>query len=196
MPGEIEAQGGMPSEEPVVEQEQDGGQDGGGSGEDVKAELDRARKALAAANKEAADRRKKLEAFEKAEAERKAAELSEVERLQQQVTEAQRRADAATAAANERLLKAAVLTEAAKLAFVDPSDAWRMLDRDGLEIGEDGEVAGAAEALKALVKAKPYLVKAATAPAASIDGDRGRGASTPEQKTAAREQQLRQRFGI
>lgn len=194
MPGEVE-QGGMPSggEDQVIEQE--GGQEGGEPAEDLKAELDRARKALAAANKEAADRRKKLEAFEKAEADRKAAELSEVERLQQQVAEAQLRADAVTAAANERLLKAAVLMEASKLAFVDPSDAWRMLDRDGLAVGDDGEVTGAAEALKALAKAKPYLVKSA-ATAASIDGDRGRGVSTPEQKTAAREQQLRQRFGI
>jgi hypothetical protein len=197
MPGEIEAQGGMPSDEPIVEQEQDGGQDGGDSGgEDLKAELDRARKALGAANKEAADRRKKLEAFEKAEQERQQAQLSAEERLKQQLAEAQAQAQAVTAAANERLVRAAVLAEASKLAFVDPSDAWRMLDRDGLAVGDDGEVTGAAEALKALAKAKPYLVKAATAAAPSIDGDRGRGASTPEQKAAGREQQLRQRFGI
>lgn len=195
MPGDIE-QGGMPVEEPVVEMEQGGGQDGGDSGGDLKAELDRARKALAAANKEAADRRKKLEAFERAEQERQQAQLSAEERLKQQLAEVQAQAQAATAAANERLLRAAVLAEAAKLAFVDPSDAWRMLDRDGLAVGDDGEVTGAAEALKALVKAKPYLVKAATAPAASIDGDRGRGTATPDQKSAGREQQLRQRFGI
>lgn len=195
MPGDIE-QGGMPVEEPVVEVEQGGGQDGGDSGEDLKAELDRARKALAAANKEAADRRKKLEAFERAEQERQQAQLSETERLKQQLAEAESKAATATAAANERLLRAAVLAEASKLGFVDPSDAWRMLDRDGLGIDEDGEATGASEALKALAKAKPYLVKAATAPAASIDGDRGRGASTPEQKAAVREQQLRQRFGI
>lgn len=195
MPGDIE-QGGMPVEEPVVEMEQGGGQDGGDSGGDLKAELDRARKALAAANKEAADRRKKLEAFERAEQERQQAQLSAEERLKQQLAEVQAQAQAATAAANERLLRAAVLAEAAKLAFVDPSDAWRMLDRDGLAVGDDGEVTGAAEALKALVKAKPYLVKAATAPAASIDGDRGRGVATAEQRSAGREQQLRQRFGI
>ena len=49
--------------------------------EEIRAELERTRDALKKANKEAADRRKKLDAFEKTEADRKAAELSEVDRL-------------------------------------------------------------------------------------------------------------------
>ena len=51
------------------------------SPEEINAELDKTRKALKAANKEAAGRRKKLEAFEAAEDERKKAEMSEIDRL-------------------------------------------------------------------------------------------------------------------
>ena len=49
---------------------------------DVQAELERVRAALHSANKEAADRRKKLEAFEKADEERKLAAMTELEKVQ------------------------------------------------------------------------------------------------------------------
>ena len=55
--------------------------------EDVAAELDDTRKALAKANREAAQRRKKLETYEKADQERKEAELSEMEKLQKQLAD-------------------------------------------------------------------------------------------------------------
>ena len=60
--------------------------------EGLQAELDKVQKALREANSESAARRKKLEAFEKAEADRKQAELSEVEKIQAQLKEAQERA--------------------------------------------------------------------------------------------------------
>lgn len=53
--------------------------------EQALAELEATRKALKDANREAAERRKKLEAYEKAEAEKAAAELSETERLKKQL---------------------------------------------------------------------------------------------------------------
>lgn len=55
--------------------------------EQVAAELEAARKALKDANREAADRRKKLEAYEKAEQEKAAAELSETDKLKKQLEE-------------------------------------------------------------------------------------------------------------
>jgi hypothetical protein len=57
------------------------------SPEELQAELERVREALKKANKEAADRRKKLEEIERAEQKRKDAELSEMERLQKQLAE-------------------------------------------------------------------------------------------------------------
>ena len=57
--------------------------------EEVKAELERTQVALKKANSEAAKRRKQLDAFEKAEQERKDAELSETERLKKELDESQ-----------------------------------------------------------------------------------------------------------
>ncbi len=51
--------------------------------------------------------------------------------------------------------------------IVDLDAAVRLMDRDALEIGEDGRPTNVEAVLKALIKAKPYLVKqAATATAA------------------------------
>jgi hypothetical protein len=55
-------------------------------------ELDKIKASLAQANKEAAERRRKLDAFEKAEAERKQAEMTELERMRLQFEEVQTRA--------------------------------------------------------------------------------------------------------
>jgi len=63
--------------------------------DEVQAELDRTAAALKQANKEAAERRKKLEAFEKAEDERRKAELSETERLKQELAQSQAKLEAA-----------------------------------------------------------------------------------------------------
>lgn len=57
--------------------------------DELAAELEAARKALKQANREAAERRVKLEAFEKAEQERKQAEMTELEKLQAQLKDAQ-----------------------------------------------------------------------------------------------------------
>lgn len=55
--------------------------------DELQAELDKARKALKDANKEAAERRKKLEEYEQAEAKRKQAEMTEAERAQARIKE-------------------------------------------------------------------------------------------------------------
>ncbi len=55
--------------------------------ESLKAELEGARKALKNANKEAASSRIKLEAYEKAELERKQSEMSELEKAQARIAE-------------------------------------------------------------------------------------------------------------
>jgi predicted nuclease with TOPRIM domain len=56
--------------------------------DELKAENDRLQAALKERNKEEAARRKKLEALEQAEAERKKAELSEMDRLKQELAQA------------------------------------------------------------------------------------------------------------
>jgi len=56
---------------------------------DLSAELEKTRLALKAANKEAADRRKRLDELEAAETKRKEGEMSEVDKLTKRLTEAE-----------------------------------------------------------------------------------------------------------
>ena len=58
----------------------------------------------------------------------------------------------------EALLRSAVITEATKQGFRDPSDAYRMLDLAKLELNEQGEATNMAGALQELAEAKPYLL--------------------------------------
>lgn len=90
---------------------------------------------------------------------------------------------AATAAANNRILKAEIRAAAAsKLA--DPRDALRFLDLDAFEVDDDGEVDAEeiADAIEDLLKNKPYLA-AATAKRFQGTGDGGaaRKAGRPKQ---------------
>lgn len=65
---------------------------------------------------------------------------------------------AALAKANDRILRSEVKA-AAKGVLADPADAYKFLDLDSFEVGDDGEVDEAAitAALEDLVKSKPYL---------------------------------------
>lgn len=98
------------------------------------------------------------------------AEKSELQKAQERNEElakaakaAEAKRDEALSRATERLLKAAVLTEAAKPDHKIRADAladvWTFLDRSAIKIKDDGETFdGISEAIKAVVKAKPYLV--------------------------------------
>lgn len=56
-------------------------------------------------------------------------------------------------------LKAIIVAEASKLGFSDPMDAFTIVDKSKVEYGEDGLPKNAAELVKAISQAKPYLVK-------------------------------------
>ena len=126
---------------------------------DLQAELGRTRKALADANREAAQRRKKLEGFEQAEAARKTAEMTELERVQAKLVETEKRAAEAEAGRRDALVRAAVIAKATGLRFQDPGDALRYVDASKATLADDGTVAGIDEQLDALAKARPYLLQ-------------------------------------
>jgi hypothetical protein len=67
--------------------------------------------------------------------------------------------------AQDKVLLASVKAEAALAGFRDPADAWNMLDRAAVKLGEDWTVEGLAEALQKLAEAKPYLLKDSAPPA-------------------------------
>lgn len=132
----------------------------------LKAELDSARKALTAANREAADRRKKLEAYEQAESARKEAEMSEVDKALKRAQTAEAALDTERKARRDGALKAAVTVAAMGAGFHNPDDAWAFLPAGAVTLDEGDQAQGVAEAIKELTKARPYLVKGAQSPAA------------------------------
>jgi len=126
---------------------------------DAAAELERVRKALSDANKEAAKRRKQLEAYEAAEAQRKQESMSELERAQAALAELEKRATEAERGRKQAQLEKAVIAKAGALRFNNAEDAIRFLDPEKLEIGDDGEIKGLEDALKAIAKGRPYLLQ-------------------------------------
>ena len=126
---------------------------------DSVAELERLRKALAETNRENAKRRKQLEAYEQAEAQRKQESMSELEKAQAALAELEKRAADAERGRKQALLEKAVIAKAGALRFNNAEDAIRFLDPEKLEIGDDGQVIGLEDALKAIAKDRPYLLQ-------------------------------------
>jgi multidrug efflux pump subunit AcrA (membrane-fusion protein) len=126
---------------------------------DLQAELERTRKALADANKEAAQRRKKLEAYEAAEAQRRTAAMTELEQAQAKVAELEKRATEAEAGKRQALIRAAVIARATAKGFREPEDVLRFLDTTAVEIADDGQVKDVDKLLTDLSTSKPYLLQ-------------------------------------
>lgn len=176
----------MPDETPEMGNEQAVTEpQGAGDPQDpaaLQAELERTRKALADANKEAASRRKRLEALEADAAERKKAEMTESERLKQQVAELEKRAAEAEAGRKQALVRAAVIAQATAQGFRDPEDALRYLDTSEVEITEEGKVSDVSALLKELGKQKPYLLQPQGSVGATNPGRGQAQGETPEQR--------------
>lgn len=99
------------------------------------------------------------------------AQKSELEKLQERAQTLEQERDRAVKLANDRLLRAAIVSEASKIGFANPEDAFRLIDPSSLAIQDDGTVKGAAEAVKALEGRLPL----ARTPAPSLDGGAGGG---------------------
>lgn len=128
---------------------------------DTAAELERTRAALKAANKEAAERRKKLEAYEKAEQERADKELSETEKLKKELERLRAEAESAQAKTRRYELERAIAREASKLNLTFHDGALE----DALSLGVFADVDEAANNIPAVLKqvasSKSYLFKSA-----------------------------------
>lgn len=128
--------------------------------DELRAELERTRGALKAANSESAGRRKRLKELETAEEERKRAQMTELEQAKAREAELTAAHDQLAIELSEAKIRHAVEITAAKLNFQDPEDAFLMIDLDAIEIDDVGKITGVDKALKALAKAKPYLIRA------------------------------------
>ena len=148
------------------------------------AELESIRKALKAANAEAATRRKALEAFEQADEQRKLAEMTEVEKANARAKAAEERADTVERDAQRERLTHAVALKAQTLNFHDPADAMAFVASDTLTVETVDD------ALAELAKTRPYLVKGPTTP--DIDAAKR---STPKDKKKE-QRDIAAKFGI
>jgi hypothetical protein len=134
--------------------------------------------------REQADRQaKKLLAYEKAEQEKKDAELSEIERVKKQHADLQSQHEAYTRQMQARITRYEVERAAANLNIIDPDAAVRLLDLDQLEYDDNGSPTNAEKLLEKLIKAKPYLAPPAKQPEA--EPEQTTPASTPHTRTPA-----------
>lgn len=162
--------------------------------DDTTAELERTRAALQAANREAADRRKKLEQYEKAEQDRKQAEMTELEKLQAAKEAAEKRAQDAEARATQRLIESAFVAEASRYGAKFPEDAYTLADKSGVTVDDDGKVVGVSEAVKALVSGGRLPMGTPQAP--DLDGGSGGGQPQTRVTLTAEEEAIAKKMGI
>lgn len=104
-----------------------------------------------------------------------AASKTELEKAQEAARVAAEREKAALDRANVALRRSAVVAAAVKAKAVDPDAVFALVDPSQVTIGDDGQVTGAEDAVKALLEAKPYLV-GSTQSAGSADGGARGGA--------------------
>lgn len=129
---------------------------------------------LADARKEAAKFRTQLRGFEKGEADRRAAELSEVEKRDVRIRELEDHATQSQQRARQYALRDAVeqAVGVQQLALTAPlGDVLRLLDADAIEWDDQGAPKHVAALVKALVADRPYLVGRR----GSVDGGAGGG---------------------
>lgn len=74
------------------------------------------------------------------------------------------RRSALEAELQEARVRSSVVNEAAKMGFVDPSDAYHFIDVAALEFSDAGQPTNVTEQLEALKEAKPYLFARKTMP--------------------------------
>lgn len=162
--------------------------------DELKEHLRKARTALAKTNRENAERRRKLEEVERQEEERKNASLGEVDRLKKEAKEertkrelAERKAETAAAALEQKTIDIAVERMAAQMGFEYPDIVPSLIKRDRVEINEEGEVEGIKTELERLAKARPGLVNAAPSGGTPPrEGPRRYGTDRERERTGSR----------
>jgi len=155
--------------------------DGGAmSPEQLQAELERTRAALKTANKEAAERRRKLDEVEANEAKRKESELTEVQNAAKRAEDAEKSLQQTKERYRTNAIRNEIKLYAQNAGFVDTNDAIALVDMSGVDFDEASDkVSGAKEAIDALAKAKPHLLKASERPQAPNINSTGGGPRPP-----------------
>jgi hypothetical protein len=157
----------------------------------AKDEADRAKRERDKANSDAAQKRRRLEELERAEEERRTAQMGESDRLKKQADEAARKHRESEAEAeklraeNVRLrIDHAVERYALDRGFRYPSNVPKLIDRDRVSVDPDtGKISGVKEAVDKLANDQPDSLVAAprggTPPAIPNNRRPGGGGTAP-----------------
>ncbi|HJW82826.1 MAG TPA: hypothetical protein VJ754_00850, partial [Anaerolineae bacterium] len=123
-------------------------------------------------------------------------ETDEATRLKGEVADWERKFTALEEELRTERVKGAVEKAARAAGVVEDavSDAYALIDFAMLEFDDDGQPTNVEDAVKSLVKAKPYLTRQA-APAGDNDARRGKGGA-PQQMTEAERQAFADRYGV
>lgn len=156
--------------------------DGGTSLTDVVA----LQKELTRAREDAAKFRAELKGLKDAQKAAREGELSETERLTAKVQELETKNADLDRKLREQTLSATVTQHAVRLGIVDPEAAVKLLDKDDLEVDDDGVPQNVETALKNLLREKPYLVSKTSAapPAGGTNASSGAQGAPPPKLTA------------
>ena len=132
-----------------------------------------------------AEERSKFQDYDKFKARAKvadtleAAQLTDKEKAEHAAAEWQRKATDAAGRVADVAIRAEIKVKAVQKGIVDPDAAVALIDRSGIVYSDEEGVKGVAEALDALVAAKPYLRAAEVKPVAGNLNPGGGGAPKP-----------------
>ena len=128
------------------------------------------------------------------------ANLSELEKAKKAAADATAEAERQRTAAEKAVadaqtirIRAAVETLAAQMGFHKPEDAYQLANVAEIKIGDDGKVVGVSEALDALKKERPYLLKGENAKATDTDATKR---SQAKAKTDEEKREIAARLGV
>lgn len=119
----------------------------------INAELERARR-------EAAKYRTQLRSVEQKLAEYEQAKLTDQEKLAKRAEEAEKRAAELEQRYRETVIENQIIAAAQRANVIDVEAVARLIDRSQLTVDENGRAVNVEEAVKALLKQKPYLLAA------------------------------------
>lgn len=131
---------------------------------------------------------KRAAKWEKEDADRKKASMTEVDRLKAEAEEAKALVEKNKMELTNAKVQNAFLANTSS-AWADPDDAYLVLRThfmDGVEVDENGKVSGMDAAIKLMAKKKPHLVKSDASSEATGSGHNGRrkGEETDTEKKA------------
>jgi len=112
------------------------------------------------------------------------AQMTNEEKLKAEKVEAENKASEAIVKANQRLVKSEILNKAANLGVIDTDAAYKLLDKDDIEIDDDGNITGVEEAIKTLITAKPYLIKKTSSEDTNKSGDDQQGSNNKKKSVS------------